>query len=66
MPVKKKLKNILAAVKGTYKEFAAGRTKKNIKMLFAGAVRQKKSEKRVDIYSRGQKRKKALEAAGKH
>ena len=61
-----KLKNLKAAVKGTYKEFAAGNTKKNIKSLFAKKVKQKKGKKRVDIYSQGQKRKKAMEAAGKY
>ena len=57
----KMIKDILSAVKGTYKEIAAGNTKKNIKSLLSKKKKKKSKKKRVDIYSRGQERKRALE-----
>ena len=56
------LKQLMADVKGTLKE--TPNTVKNIKSLMAKKHKKKKGEKRVDIYSQGQKRKQAMEDAG--
>lgn len=62
-----KAKQLKKDVTGTYGEFAAGKTAKNLKALLAKKAEEdkKKKKKRVDIYARGQKRKAAMEAAGK-
>jgi len=65
--LKAKATQLKKDVKGTYGEFAAGKTAKNLKALLAKKLakdKRKKKKKRVDIYARGQKRKAAMEAAG--
>ena len=59
------IKSLFAAVKGTYKEIAAGKTKKNVKKLLAGKPKKPRKKKRTaGGYMDYRARKAELEEAG--